>query len=710
MIYHPIESEMEMFARVYSRDTGVRIIFGQGFSTDGKIITIVRLLDHADPWVRFEIEMGVYHETGHVISKDFSTFNSYKDKTKKVLFNVVRDVTIEGKIMEIRYPGMKSKWATFLSWVVDRNNQTIASRGVKPFQMLMWALYFRAREYQHGENFGPGIILPPAIEEIYDRRILPFIPETAEHEGIPASQDLVEKIYEELMKEPPPPPQPKQQAQSGDGEGEPRQSEEESEEGGGGLDGTPDEWEEKEKEKEKKKTAPSKSTEDEEEAPENEEEDSEDTSKEDSSKDEDESKEGSEGSEDSENENKENSEDEDESDKNSKGSEDSENKNEDESEDENEGNKSDENSKDENKSEEEEEDDKNDEDNPEDSPDSEGDENGKDEDSENPFSDDGEEALKKAQEEMENGAEGTSVGEEIAEDVNKYANTTHLYREVAGLKEKIIQSYPRHAWAKEVASYEDQGKKMTGYAGTKLKILFISEQAPVTHRNLKNGKLDCLNLWKTKTGSTDVCKRKIPSSLEDSAVSMVVDNSSSMNGAKGIITHSLMTALSTDLDKLRIPFEAIGFTTEWMGNGTTAKVLANTGVRSHPITIHLMKTFAESYRLVRHRFVWPANTNGTAELPAIVFAAKRLVERRETKKVMFILTDGGTCTGNDNLNASMHEATKDFIERMKRAGIKVVLIGIQSNCVLDYDPNAIVLTDLNIFASQFYSNLMKLLL
>ena len=97
--HHPIESKMEMFARVYSRDTGVKIVFGQGFSTNGKVITIVRLLDSADEWLRFEIEMGVYHETGHVITKDFPTFKRYTNKTKKKIFNVVRDVTIEGHTM-----------------------------------------------------------------------------------------------------------------------------------------------------------------------------------------------------------------------------------------------------------------------------------------------------------------------------------------------------------------------------------------------------------------------------------------------------------------------------------------------------------------------------------------------------------------------------------------------------------------------------------
>jgi len=247
---------------------------------------------------------------------------------------------------------------------------------------------------------------------------------------------------------------------------------------------------------------------------------------------------------------------------------------------------------------------------------------------------------------------------------------------------------------------------MTGYTGTKLKVLLISQRAPRLRRNLRSGKLDCRNLWKTKLGSLDVMKKKTPSCLKDSAVSLVVDHSGSMDGEPGRITHSLLCTLSHDMDQMRTPFEAMGFT----NSGCTNQDLGSLGIRSDPVTINMMKTFSESYRLVRHRFVWPENTWGTAELPAIMFATRRLLERRETKKVLFFMSDGGTNSGNFELNEAMRLATKDYFLRMRRAGIKVVPIGIQDDDVLFYDPEAIILNDLDTFASEFYGNLTKLLL
>jgi len=703
MSYHPIESEMEMFARVYSRDTGVKILFGKRPSTDGKNITIIKLPDSTDPWKKFMIEMFVYHETGHIITKDIDAFRAYinngRRTHKSTIFNNLRDTTIEGQTMEIKWPGMKPKWKKFLTQLVDEKNVAMSLGLLKPFRMLMSGIYFRGRELQHDEKFGPGLILSDPIEEIFQRRIAKFLPDIAEHNTIAESQRLTEAIYDELMKEPPPPPPPPpppQQSQSGDPQDE--SDDEDQDESGddqGNSTPMPDVEEEldmpnepeKEDEEDKGETisVPSDSDDEDENPDENDSENdkgtSEDSEDEEDTEDKDESEDGSESSESDENE-----------------PEDSEDDNSDP--DDSDGNES--------------------EDNPDDSEDDESEDDESDPDDsdgdgsedEEPFSEDAEEELKKTQQKMEDGDTDDgpdNIGEEITENVSKYADTTCLYREEAGLEERIIQCNPRHGWESEVAKFETAGRKMTGYTGTKLKILFISEKAPVTHRNLKEGKLDCRKLWKLKAGLTEICKRTHPASRQDSAVSIVVDNSLSMCGEKGNITHSIMTSLGADMEKMRIPFEAMGFTTQWVDQDD-ADALASNGIRTLPININLMKTFNEPYRTVRHRFVWPPNNIATAELPALIFATKRLLKRKETKKVLFLLTDGATCTGNQNLNAAMHTATIDYIKRMKRAGIRVVLIGIKDETVKDYDPNALIFKELDTFAGQFYKYLMSILL
>ena len=331
-------------------------------------------------------------------------------------------------------------------------------------------------------------------------------------------------------------------------------------------------------------------------------------------------------------------------------------------------------------------------------------ESGDDPESDEELSDEAEAELKKILEQALHGQTGQTVSEEAVAQINKYAATNQIYRAEQGLKEDFYKISAREGWEDEVAGYETEGRKMVGFLGGKLKNLFISERAPTIVRGTRSGRLDIRKLHKIQTGSKDLYYRKTQGKYEDACVYEVIDNSGSMEDyGKSIIAQSILTAVSNDLDKLRIPFGAVGFTSDNERSATD-------GVRRTPCTLNQIKGFEEPYRRCRHRFVWPDMTSGTVELPAIQYAANQLVQRRETKKVLFILTDGGTGSGNDTLNNVLRVATKEFIERLVRAGVKVVGIGIIDNAIRDYCSDFIHVTDLSKFASEFYHKLTKLLL
>ena len=331
-------------------------------------------------------------------------------------------------------------------------------------------------------------------------------------------------------------------------------------------------------------------------------------------------------------------------------------------------------------------------------------EDGESNDEVDPLSKEAKKALKKAREEMDQNTQTETIMEDAAGEINTWASSHHLYREAAGLKENIVRIQPRTAWDVEVGAYEAEGRKLTGYSGQRMKVLFISEKAPRWQGNLRAGKLDTKKLHRLASGSQDICRRKMEGVYEDSAVYLVTDNSSSMNSKKEI-AQALLTSLASDLDKMRIPFGAVGFTI-----GRDNNVDAAHGIRTEPCTLNLMKDFDEPYRKVRHRFVWPSFCDLTAELPAIKFGAYKLAARRETKKVLFIITDGGTCVGSSVLADAMRDATKEFIERLLKAGIKVVGIGIQDTDMKYYCPDFIHVQDLDTFALEFYAKLTKLIL
>jgi len=703
----PIESKMEIFAKAYSKDTGVTVSIGTKACTDGRRIFVPPIPDQADPFLRLTTEMFTYHETGHVLTRDVNAIDKKWPKAMKQVYNWVRDVIVENT-METKYPGMAPKWAEFLSrFIRDKTNDEMTSPTTANFRKVLLAFYIRCRELQLGTKL--GLIVPKEIQEIFEAKLEKYVDILLKTRDVKKSLELSERIFTDLktMPEPPEPPQqqgnkndqknkPQKESDSSSGDAgssepsEPEDPEEGAEDSSGGS-GEPDEpGDEPERE-------PGSS--DHPEEPEKPEDDKPDDAEDpsggkdsDESGDEPDQEPGSDASSDGESE----------EDGNDSGDGDSER--DPDGEDDGEGGTSD---------------DENDDSG---TPDGASDQDGNDgdvkpatddsgtgdniPDDQAPLSDEAKKALEKTQEEMDDDdTDAKTIHEDATDELNEWVGQHCPYREAQGLKDDVVKADPKPGWEQEVELYEQNGRIMTGNAGRKMKVLLISERAPAWMRNQKQGRLDARKIHRLSRGNLEVCKRKLEGTYEDSAVYFVCDNSGSMRGVQATIAQSVLTSLSSDLDRLRIPFGAVGFTSP-VDSGAQAEK----GIRSKPCTLNLMKGFEDPYRRVRHRFVWPDYSDNTAELPAIKFAAYQLASRRETKKVLFILTDGDTATGSNQLNLSMREEMKLFIDRIMRAGIRVVPIGIMSWSLEGYCPDFIYVDNLDTFAREFYGRLTKLLL
>jgi cobalamin biosynthesis protein CobT len=656
----PIESEMEVFARTYGKDTGINILLGDAFRTDGKSIWVVPASDQSDPWIRFEMEVGVYHETGHIITGDIKNVQTIIDKAKAFIHNVVRDVVVE-HYMETKYPGMKKKWAKFLSGHVQKHTNDQFQTPGHIFHKILILLYLRCRERLLGRSL--GLVVPPTLQELFDKKLSGFIQPIINHSDLKRSLELTEEIFKILntdeFKEEKKPSEPNQGGNKGSKKSRSSNSDDQDVEGSNSSGSNGESSEEDQETGSSGDEASSEGEEGGGEEPASEGDHGDNSEAHDGKEIDDATK---------------------------------------KSDTTNDGGACSEISADDGKRDA-----------------SAGDhESGKLADygssgnsPSQDLSDDAKKALDGAREDMEDpdDASTKTIADEVKDEVNTYAEANHIYREKIGLKDQIEKPGERYGWENEVSQYEAEGRKMTGYTGSKMKILFVSERAPHIVRNLRSGKLDSRRVYRLKSGSLDIFKRKDQGCYEDSAVYLVADHSSSMNGMKKLICQSILTCVASDLDKMRIPFGAVGFTID---GSCTSETLQ--GIRVDPCILRLMKDFEEPYRRVRNRFVWPSYTNLTAELPAIQFAAKRLASRRETKKVLFILTDGCTETGCGQLDASMRQATKEFIDRLLRAGVKVVPIGIMDRSMRYYCPDFIYVNDLDKFATEFYGQLMKLLL
>ncbi|MCX5884351.1 MAG: hypothetical protein NT096_00300 [Proteobacteria bacterium] len=657
-----IESKMEVFAKTYSKDTGIEIVAGANFATDGKRIFVVPISDQADPELRKKTEVIVYHETGHIKTGDVKHLP--KEAVQKRIYNWIRDVAVE-HTMETEYVGMKQKWAEFLVAHLKERNTKPAVQGEPIYNKIMRALYLICRGKQVGVDLSTLFSMTPEVQELFDKKFTQFIDPICNEESVKDSLAITEEIYKSFTQEEKEQPQngPKQKGKgkksqsTGAGDlGDPDPSDGDEDGSAGEDDNTPE--------------------------PEDVDDNSEGAGKDDNDGEDNETESG-------------NPEDENEQegvDANSEtGDTDGDEAGERDPDDG--GSESDQASSGQT-----------------DDPAAQRDQQSGDDTGDDPeLSDEAKEALEQAKEEIENGDDsGKTIAEETTDELNEYVKTNKVYRVVPGLKEDINPVPHRYGWEYQVTLAEQDGRKMVGYLGGKMKRLFVSERAPVWQRNIRSGKLDIKKTWKVAIGSQDIMRRKTIGKYEDACVYEVIDHSDSMSGSKARMAQAILTTMSTDLDKLRIPFGAVGFTMRQLYGA--ACVDAEEGIRSQSIVLNHIKGFNEAYRRVRSRFIWPDNCMVTCELPAIEYAAKQLALRRETKKILFILTDGATYTTSSTLDWALKEATKEYIQRLLNAGVRVVGIGIQDRYISNYCPDFIYVADLNNFAHDFYRKLTQLIL
>jgi hypothetical protein len=734
-----IESTMEKIARIYSESTGVKIIPGITFSTDCKgTITIPPVSDQADEWVRFMIETGVYHEVGHILYTDSN--KNVKDRVLHLIVNFLEDSRIEREMVK-KWKGIKKKQIAFYKRLTEENvNKGLSDANTPMLKKIMAVTTARVVEHDHKASI--GLVVPKDVEDVWNRAIQPFMEEIFKIETQDEVNDISKRILEkvkDLIKEEPKQNGNKSQKSDNtskdtgsDSQGEASDEDDSQKDNQEGSDNTQEEDDHEvasDDSKNQDETLDDNS-------PDNQNEDTQEENKgdaEDESEDNQDDQNSSDGNEEVDrddrevsNESEDNSAEED-KDNNPGDSEEEQTETGDNKEDsgqqaknepstdadnpegKEDGSESAEGDQEDSEGSDSEKDDKSGSDS------SEGEESGDqssdnseeenkdgstDEDSEDPLD---EEIKKQLEDELNGNEELKTLSEDLIDEINKYADATCTYREDPSVKDIIRERPEVSYWGSNIKHHEQAGRKLTGYMGGRLRTLLISERAPRLQRHLKSGRLDLRKLHNDE--SENVFQRKTERVYQDSAVSMVIDNSGSMNGPKAEIATNLLVSLAGELDNLRVPFEVVGFTTAGQPSSCYTK-----GIRTFPIYINVVKRFEELYRRVRYRFVWPDYTHNTVEFPCIRYAAQRLVQRKETKKILFIITDGETESGASDLDSALRRVTKEYIERLTRAGVYVVGFGIKNSHIAGYCKDHIIVSDLNTFAKELYAKLSQMLL
>lgn len=249
-------------------------------------------------------------------------------------------------------------------------------------------------------------------------------------------------------------------------------------------------------------------------------------------------------------------------------------------------------------------------------------------------------------------------------------------------------------------------------AGSHIKVLawklmqLIQERAYArfsgSHRS---GKLNVPKLWKQRLGKFHLFHRKEEPEKLDVCFTLLVDESGSMNReSKYVAAREATVFFAEVLDRLDVPFEVIGYSTE----SSEAAMAAALGhipafkfrhIRHSPLQHRIYKGFEDAFPQVKNRLVniYPRFNNWDEE--HLLFAYRRLIQRPEEEKIIIITSDGQPNGDATHLVSA--------VGRLQALGVRVIGVGVVDPFVEQIYPNHIVVQDLSQLSTELVNILRR---
>lgn len=237
----------------------------------------------------------------------------------------------------------------------------------------------------------------------------------------------------------------------------------------------------------------------------------------------------------------------------------------------------------------------------------------------------------------------------------------------------------------------------------------------------RRGKLDRRGLVRAIDGGKNIFRQRVEGDAVDTAVTILIDLSSSMKGyGNGTdpcdLAQQSAIALSEALDSTDVVLEVCGFsnnreyTDKLMGLLRAASKAGAKYSRTVPVDLFVFKSFEDRLRSSRQAL---GNMTGcvggmTPDGPGMMIAWDRLKARPEQKKIMLVMADGGS--GWRRTMGGPQNHTRDVVAKLESEGCYVVGVGIQSDAVQATFPKYVVVEDLDQLSKEVMSQIAKLIL
>jgi hypothetical protein len=249
---------------------------------------------------------------------------------------------------------------------------------------------------------------------------------------------------------------------------------------------------------------------------------------------------------------------------------------------------------------------------------------------------------------------------------------------------------------------DERTRQSVGVMQKDIQRMMAARSQSVKVPGFRTGRLHTAGLHRLAAGDDRVFRRLHVNESKDVAVELLIDNSGSMQGIKMDTAMEAGYALSSTLERVGIQHEVIGFTTIWQPwlpeSMETRQAAADSGIpysRYEPIYMPVYKGFDERltsevkrrFAAAPHQDFMGSNVDGES----IEMAAWRLMRRKETRKVLIVLSDGNPICDGDIKALRLH--LKETVQAVEKRGIETIGIGILTDAPRHYYPKFALLNN-----------------
>lgn len=308
------------------------------------------------------------------------------------------------------------------------------------------------------------------------------------------------------------------------------------------------------------------------------------------------------------------------------------------------------------------------------------------------------------------------VSKEIVSDHEVPEGDSYSYRpyDTSRDKWKTSENYAPLKRKNGASEYNNLLSRMSGDVNVmrrKLERALMSKDNRDWDGGREDGRLDTRRFVGAYNGRQDVFKKREPRPEMDTALTVLIDLSGSMNGYKVRIAEQCAIALAEAVDKTGVAYEVLGFTQAgYSGRNCPNQSNGEPYSRYAPINMFVFKNFEQRLFECKGSMasIHSSSHGQNADGESLMYAYARLKKRQEKRKVLMVLSDGQPAQDGNYIHG--HYYLQKVVKDITRDGTDVVGIGIADDAVKDYYPNHVVVSSVSDLSGTALDQLSKILL